>query len=180
MKHARLVKGLRMRELADRVGCSPSHISKIENDRLRPSLSMLHRLTDELGLNIAGLFTAAQGGIGPYVLVRAEELSAIRVRPLQQDCGIDIVRLIADAADALLEVHIHYVDPGAGSDGTIVHQGEELGFILDGELEMSVAGETFIARAGDCFYYRATLEHGYRNPGDTIAKVLWVCTPPTS
>ena len=178
MKHARLVKNLTIRALADRVGCSPSHISKIENDRLRPSLAMLHRLADELDVNIANLFSGP-GASGPYLLVRAEDLPAIRVGIDHQEAGIEIVRLIAQNTGALLEAHIHYVKPGAGSEGVIVHSGEELGFILEGELEVTIAGETFTAREGDCFYYPARLEHGYRNRNTRPAKILWVCTPPS-
>src|SRR5207344_2556835 len=41
LKHARLLAGVRMRELALKVGCTESMISKIENARVVPSLPML-------------------------------------------------------------------------------------------------------------------------------------------
>ena len=49
LKHARLTKGLSLRQLADEVGCSESFISKIENDKVRPSFSTLHRIVAALG-----------------------------------------------------------------------------------------------------------------------------------
>ena len=41
VKHARLMAGIRMRELAVKVGCTESMISKIESGRVVPSLPML-------------------------------------------------------------------------------------------------------------------------------------------
>jgi transcriptional regulator with XRE-family HTH domain len=178
LKQARLAKDLSQRAMSELSGVPQSHISKIENDRLRPSLAMLHKLAEELGVNIASLFSDPAAS-GPYFLVRADELPAIRLSPTRKEAGIEISRLIAQSAGALLEAHIHVVQPGAGSNGTIVHPGEELGFILEGELEMTIGGETFTARQGDCFYYQARLEHGYRNSSTSSARVLWVCTPPT-
>ena len=44
VKHARLLAGIRMRELAEKVGCTESMVSKIEAGRVVPSLQMLQRL----------------------------------------------------------------------------------------------------------------------------------------
>lgn len=176
MKHARLVRKLTIRELADSVGCSPSHISKIENNKLRPSLAMLHRLATALDVNIDSLFNSNPAE-GSYSLIRARDAPVIRVSPVDDETGIEIFRLIPDTASALLEAHIHHIEPGADSDGTMVHPGEELGFVLQGEVEMTIGGETFVAQEGDCFYYNAELNHGYSNRSEQPAKILWVCTP---
>jgi len=44
LRHARLVKGLLIKQLAERVGVSISLISKYENDKLLPPLTVLHSL----------------------------------------------------------------------------------------------------------------------------------------
>ena len=49
LKHARLLTGIRIRELAVKVNCTESMISKIENGRVVPSLPMLQRLVEALG-----------------------------------------------------------------------------------------------------------------------------------
>src|SRR3954471_23888885 len=40
LRHARLLAGIRMRELAEKVGCTESMISKLESGRVVPSLPM--------------------------------------------------------------------------------------------------------------------------------------------
>ena len=63
LKHARLTKGLSLRQLADEVGCSESFISKIENDKVRPSFSTLHRIVAALEMNVALLFAEEMPGV---------------------------------------------------------------------------------------------------------------------
>ena len=57
LRHARLTKGLSLRAVADQVGCSESFVSKIENDKVNPSLATLHKLVRVLETNIAALFS---------------------------------------------------------------------------------------------------------------------------
>ena len=59
LKHARLVKGMRLHELAERLDCSESFLSKIENNKVRPSLSMLHAITVALDISISQLFDSS-------------------------------------------------------------------------------------------------------------------------
>lgn len=51
VKQARRGLGMTQRELAKRVGVQASHIAYIENDRRRPSLNLLGRLADTLGID---------------------------------------------------------------------------------------------------------------------------------
>ena len=66
LKHARLTKGLSLRQLADEVGCSESFVSKIENDKVRPSFSMLHRIVATLEMNVALLFAKRRRSATAY------------------------------------------------------------------------------------------------------------------
>ncbi|MEL6337206.1 MAG: cupin domain-containing protein, partial [Pseudomonadota bacterium] len=71
------------------------------------------------------------------------------------------------------------VAAGGRSDGVISHLGEEVGFLLEGELELEVDGQRYQLRPGDSFYFSSDRPHGYRNLSSTEARVLWVNTPPT-
>src|ERR1700704_6660792 len=63
LRHARLVKGLLLKELAERVGVSISLISKYENDKLLPPLTVLHALVSKLETNIGALFEPDWTGV---------------------------------------------------------------------------------------------------------------------
>ncbi|MEY9641228.1 transcriptional regulator with XRE-family HTH domain [Bradyrhizobium japonicum] len=55
IRRARLSKGLRMRDLAQVVGCDESMISKIEAGKVMPSLPMLAKMVDALDRDMASL-----------------------------------------------------------------------------------------------------------------------------
>lgn len=80
LKHARLNRRRSLRQLSDEVGCSESFLSKVENDKLRPSLAMLHRIVSALGVSIGKLFVAGNGATRPLRLSRRTA-----VRSLKQD-----------------------------------------------------------------------------------------------
>src|SRR6187431_1648370 len=49
-------RGISLRELARRVGVSPSLVSQIELDRVNPSVSTLYALVTELGMTMSDVF----------------------------------------------------------------------------------------------------------------------------
>jgi quercetin dioxygenase-like cupin family protein len=79
----------------------------------------------------------------------------------------------------LLEANIHVVEPGCGSDGMIQHEGEEMGYVLEGTLELNVAGIAYEIQANSSFFFPSHLPHGYRNIGSVSASIVWINTPPT-
>src|SRR4051812_21934490 len=56
IRHARILKGMRMRDLAEKVDCDESMISKIEAGKVLPSLMMLHKVVTALELDLASFF----------------------------------------------------------------------------------------------------------------------------
>jgi transcriptional regulator with XRE-family HTH domain len=176
VRHARHVRGLTLKDLAVAAECSESMLSKIETNRVTPSLPLLQRLTTALGINIAALFDekAAEGPIA-----RAGNRPLIEVDTLRSGPGIMLERLIPYSEAHLLQANIHIVAAGGSSNGTISHLGEEIGYVLQGSLDLNIDGNSYHLAEGDSFYFRSDIPHGYRNPGSETAKILWINTPPT-
>ena len=176
LKHARLVRGERMRDIARRAGCSVSLISKIENDKVVPSLTVLHKLVGVLGINIGALFDKSDAAAD--IVMRKGERPVIEVQD-RGSAGVKLERVVPYGSDHLLQGNIHIVAPGCGSEGGLEHEGEEVGFVLQGTLRLTVDGERFTLQAGDSFVFNSAREHSYFNPGTTETRVLWINTPPT-
>jgi transcriptional regulator with XRE-family HTH domain len=130
LKHARMVKGLRLRDVAERADCSESLISKIENGRANPSVSMLHRIASVLGTNIGHLFAMPDEDGG--LVQRQEERPIIATDSLRRGQGITLERLVPNVEGSLLQGAIQIIEPGGGSNEKISHVGEEVGYVLDG------------------------------------------------
>lgn len=171
IRHARRVAHLTMTQLAAKAACSESLISKIENGQATPSLAMLHRLAVALDSNIASLTSDDTAAASP-VLRQGQ-------RPVITSGGIALERIVLPQRGGLLQANIHIVQPGAASDGQIVHVGEEVGYVLEGRLELLLGDECHVVEAGDAFTFSSQVPHGYRNVGQGAARVLWVNTPAT-
>ena len=176
LRHARRKQGLLMKEVAERVGCSDSLISKIERGHATPSLRVLHTIAAVLNINIASLFDTSTD---EQVVRRNGERPLIHLESRTGGGSIDLEHLAPHHEQSQLEAHIHIVQPGAESDGEITHAGEEIGYVLEGTIELMVDEKPYILNPGDSFYFRSELAHRYRNPSDTVAKLLWVNTPPS-
>lgn len=176
LRHARLVLGLRLKDVAERAHCSESLVSKIERGHTTPSLKVLHRLTRVLDISISTLFSP--GDVGSVVW-RAGERPVITLQGARKGEHIHLERIVPHYPGLLLEANIHVVEPGAKSDGAIEHAGEEMGYILQGSLDLWVENDRYRLHPGDAFHFRSDLGHRYCNPGDEVTKVLWVNSPPT-
>ncbi len=71
------------------------------------------------------------------------------------------------------------IAPGGGSHGLYSHVGEEFGIVLKGELEIDLEGTIHLVREKESFYYNSSQPHSWRNPGDEMAEVVWVISPPS-
>ncbi len=178
IRHARLVSGFTLRELADRVSCSESLLSKIENEKAVPSLQMLHRIVAQLGTSI-GIFFSGPDAHSRIVLRQGTRRTIMTRERGGHHAGVGIEWLVPSPNAKLLSGSIHKVPVDGGSQGEISHKGEEMGYVLKGRFELRVSGVTYVLEPGDSFFFPSELPHGYRNAGDSEAWVLWANTPPT-
>lgn len=175
VRHARLLKGLRMREVADAVGCDESMISKIEAGKVLPSLVMLNKIVTALDRDLSSFFGLE---IDQHRLVqRAGERMVVTGDALRSGRGVSYERLVPLAAGNLLEANIHNVEPGGEKIDLITHQGEAVGILIDGEIELTIDGTTYQMATGDSFFFKAHLANSYRNLGKTVARIVWINTP---
>jgi len=175
LRHARKVKRLRLAELAERVGCSESFLSKLENEKGSPSLKLLKKLAEELGTSIGALIDESPSEDG--VFLRNGERMNIEILGGGKLKGEVLESLTPSNEARLLFGSIHHIEPGGGSGGSYSHEGEEVGYVLEGALEITVAGKKHRLKEGDSFFFNSQLDHSYRNPTKKKASVLWVSTP---
>ncbi|GAB4070877.1 cupin domain-containing protein [Ancylobacter sonchi] len=179
LRHARKVKSLRLKDVADRSGYSESLISKIENNKATPSLNTLHRIAKVLGTSVAALMN--ENPRRPDIVMGPQQ------RPIIQEIAFGGIRsdgteaevMIPFGASTMLEAFLVRVQPGGSSDGQRQHEGEEVGFVRQGQLLLTVAGTTYRLKEGDSFFFPSSQPHGFTNPGDIPAEIIWVNTPPT-
>ena len=175
IRHARLLKGLRMRDLAQAVGCDESMISKIEAGKVLPSLPMLNKMVTALDRDLASFFGLR---VDAHKLVqKPEDRLKVVVDALRGGAGVAYERLVPVGAGNLLEANVHVVAPGAEKVDLITHHGEAVGYLVSGEIELTIDDESYRMTAGDSFFFKAYLTNSYRNVGAEEARIVWVNTP---
>jgi transcriptional regulator with XRE-family HTH domain len=178
MKHRRLLKGLTLKALAELAGCSESMLSRVENGTANPSINTMHRVALALGIPVSGLFQEEDDAADSVVL-RQGQRPTIDTAQVKRGRGTRLEALIPSGRGNLLSGYINDIEPGGGSRGTLQHEGEEFGYVLDGAIELTVDDRRYQLREGDSFYFRSERPHTYINNGRRNARVLWVNTPPS-
>lgn len=176
IRHRRKVKGMRLIDLAAKVGCSESMLSKIEHGKSNPSLKNLHKIADALELSASALFYHDEDA---DIVSRSGTRPLLNISTIRSGTDIVLEALVPHAGDRLLQANIHIIRPGGHTDGEYDHEGEDFGYILSGELELIIEGKEYRLAAGDSFHFLSEKKHAYRNPGKEETKVLWINTPPS-
>lgn len=174
----RRAQGLTLVELAAKARCSASLVSRVENGRLLPSLSILHKLVAGLGTSMASFLSGSE--TESCMVVRAGERKEVALEylglPRQ---GVRIEQIIPHSAERTLQGNLITITAGHGSAGDYSHVGEEAGFIIEGFVELTIDKQTHVLGKGDSFCFRSEAPHSFFNPGPGEAVLVWINTPPT-
>lgn len=166
--------GISGRELARRIGVSPSLLSQVERGLAQPSVGTLWAVVTELGLSLDSLFGTSPGDDGaprPAVVQRAADRPA-----LELGGGVVWERLTA-APDPEADFAFVTYPPGADSgadDPPTSHQGREYGYVISGRLGIEVGSETLELGPGDAVVFGSETPHRFRALGDGPVTAVWL------
>jgi transcriptional regulator with XRE-family HTH domain len=160
-------QNLSLRALSERSGLSINAISQIERGENSPTVSSLHLLASALGVSIADLFKDRRQQA--VVFIRPED----RLR--SQSRGVNMESLGIGLPNQQLEPFIVTIAPGVdNTDQPITHNGEELVYCVQGEIDYVVGGDIFMMKAGDSLIFDATQPHYFRNRSTATVQLLMV------
>jgi transcriptional regulator with XRE-family HTH domain len=190
LRRERLKQQIGLRELARRIGVSPSLISQIETGKSEPSVSTLSAIVSELNLSLNEIvFADADPGSGHRrhgqarvdSPLPAAALSPVLVqqaanrRAIHLDSGVTWERLTAEPDPGVDFLHVTYDVGGAStaSDRLMRHAGREYGFVISGHLRVSIAFDDFELAPGDSIAFDSTTPHRLANAGDEPVRAIW-------
>jgi transcriptional regulator with XRE-family HTH domain len=182
IKLRRIELDMPARVLAERVGVSPSTISKIENDVISPSLDLLRRIVKELDVSYRELLVEpeeAPASAAPTgdraALVKADRRKTLHI-PAR---GPTFEILTPDLQGSYEFVWIEQ-EPGEGGQELFAHDsGLESVLVMEGVLEITVAESVYVLEPGDCLTFDATRPHRYQTRGPEKAVWVYVAAPPS-
>lgn len=169
-----LIRALRQRQrltlqdICRSIDLSVGHLSQIEREQATPSLGTLAKIAQALGVGV-DYFIAAPSA--------QDALSRAEGRPRFCVHGSSIVyeRLSTVFPGSALSSFLMIVPPGYRSE-TVSHEGEEMLFVLEGEIIQWLGSERMTMRVGDALHFRGNQPHAWANPTAQPARLLWTGT----
>ena len=176
LRRRRKALGRPLQQVAEAGGISVSLLSQIERGLRSISMRTLEALAAELQLPLEALIRNTRHSEGNVdgAVVRAGKHRRIDLG----DKGIHKENLTPPAATGGVEMYRAVIEPG-GSTGDALfftYKGEQVGYVIDGQLELFVQDHLLRLRAGDSFCYDGSMPRRWRNPGPTLTTVLWAIT----
>jgi len=148
-------------------------VSLIEHGRTDPSLGLLRKILDSLGVSFAEFFASDTRTAEKHFYAR-DELSEIGSGP------ISYLQVGSDLSDGDLQILYERYQPGADTGQSMLsHDAEEGGIVLQGRLEVTVGDQVQVLTNGDAYRFNSRLPHRFRNAGNEECLVVSACTPPS-
>jgi quercetin dioxygenase-like cupin family protein len=163
--------GMTLVEVAASAGLSHPFLSQLERGLARPSMRSLTAIASTLGTTAQALMAASELAAVPV----AEPVSVVRRRTDEValvDSPGGSVRPLVRGERAMLPVEFN----GAPRDFDEYyrHDGEELVYVVRGQIEIEVEGELHTAAAGDSVYYPGGYRHRWRSLSDEEVRLVVV------
>lgn len=174
LKFLRTQAGMTLEGLAQAADLTRSYVSKVERGLANPSVGVALKLAAALKLPVDELF-GQPSPTGPVTITRGAQSKA-----RQQDESSP--RLVAGKAPGQRLVAF-VLQPGreqGASHLKSVHEGEELIYVLSGEVDLELDDKTEALVAGDCVHFNASASHRLICTSAAPAEVLVVISGPTT
>ena len=171
-------RGFTLRQLAEKIGCTPSYISQVENGLTVPSLSMVGKLAYALKIPVVDLFFEESdiGQIDEYL--RKADRKIIKY----PDGKVISQLLVSKVSTKKIEPLISIIKPGGRSNRqeSLRHPigTEEFVLVLKGKIDFSYGDKNIHMSEGDTLSINGSIPHSWMNNSKEKAEVLFVFSPP--
>lgn len=177
LKAIRLKSDMTIQELAERSKVSSNMISRIERGLTIPSVEILMKLAVVFGKSI-----------NYFVEEVSTTHEIVHTQPGGRDTTVyeDERNMLTESFTSGLRdpqfMSFLCTIPKNGMSGAqnMYHPGDELIYLLEGELQVVIGKESYELKAGDSLSFKSHLPHRWVNSGEQDAKVVWTLSPFTT
>jgi transcriptional regulator with XRE-family HTH domain len=172
IKALRVAQQMTQEELANRADLTKGFISQVENDESSPSIATLTQILEVLGVKLADFFRE-------YKSERVVFGRLARVLAAESSDKVRFELLVPRAINRSIDPALVTLKPGGRTVVDKMHEGEEFGYDITGEIVLVLDGVDNPVKAGECFSFYPNVQHWLENRSDREAKIIWVTNPPT-
>ncbi|SHF34328.1 transcriptional regulator, XRE family with cupin sensor [Litoreibacter ascidiaceicola] len=155
-----------LQQLSVTSGVSVGYLSQVERGNATPTLGTLTQIAQALEVD-AGYF------VRPPRAVDSLTRGAGRPKFAVAGSSIEYEQIGAERAGHELTSFVMNVPPGYESE-VVTHIGEEIIYILEGEISQMVGEREYLMGVGDSLHYLGSTPHCWSNKTSRLARILWV------
>ena len=170
LKELRILKGLTQEDLAGRAELSKGFISQLERNLTSPSIATLMDILQCLGTSIGEFF--CESPEEQIVFGKADYFEKH-----DGDLGNVIRWIIPNAQKNMMEPILLTLEAGGETYPDNPHEGEEFGYVLQGNISIHIGSKTYKAKKGESFYFVSDKKHYLSSKAG--ASLIWVSSPPS-
>ena len=171
VRELRRQKNFSLQQLAERSGVSVAAIHKIERNGMVPTVATLMKLAAALNRPMSFFVEEEAQEARAAYLIRAGDRRPV----FTSKRGIALDNISGPYGRFFMHGAAAGIEPGADSGPEpMVHPGEELVYVLSGNLCFTVDGEVYRLEPGDALHFRTDRPHSWRNAGPCRAETIWM------
>ena len=143
-------------EVAELCNISLEHYLKIESGEADPSVYRLSKISKRYGISLDVLLFGEEPRMSSYYLTRDGQAPEI-----DRGDSYQYQTLAGGFRGRKMDPFLVVVDPlpEGKRHSKNTHDGQEVDYILEGVLELTIDGKVLVLRKGDCVYFDATIPH---------------------
>ena len=175
IRSLRTEKGLSIGDVAKQSGISESIISGIEAQKVSPPLGTIINLAKILQVTVGELF--GDSADSPFCIVRSDDRKTVSRfnSPGVKSGGYSYESLGHQKQNRQMEPFLVTLSPSKDQEvEPNQHDGEEILFVLEGQVDVRLADHKDILNPGDSIYFDSNLPHVVSCHGNDPATILAV------
>lgn len=150
---------LSQEEVASQCGVSPEEVDAYERGDLDIPVSFLHKVSTTFGVEMSALLSGDEPKMHSYYITRAGH--GLKVERTGAYSYQDLAAGFQHRQMAPFMVTVESKAPETPLTLN-THEGQEFNYVIEGRLEITVAGKTNILETGDSIMFDARKPHGLR------------------
>ena len=170
IKDLRLARGFTLEELAKAAGLTKGYLSRMERARKAPPFSTLETIAVALNQDIACFLEKSERESKSKNIDLFRQVEHVPL--ISSNAGYSYRPLFKDYQRKYMTPFIMHIKKGATK--YFKHDGEELVYVLKGNVILEYEGSVFKLGEGDGFYLDSRLKHRFKNDGKIEAQLLAV------
>lgn len=173
---ARRLHGLRdaldlsLEDMAQGCGITPETLQSYESGNVDIPVSFLHQLAAAYGVELTALLFGEEPKMNSYYITRNGK--GVKV---ERTAAYSYQDLAAGFRQRVMAPFMVTINPDANTGAHLnpnTHPGQEFNYVVEGELEISIAGKNAVLHPGDSIMFDSTLPHALRATGEKPTRVI--------